>query len=277
MNNNNIFVVENGINTSYIDSLLIALFYKQSYMQEILFQQTENDFFIYLQDLIYNNFVCQFRNGFSIGSGAINEIRNYSYLCGWKNGFNILDLYNVVDYFSFLMSGLIKNLINIEIMIVHPIKNTQTINNMNMNYIELKITENSDVKTLLKDWENIFFIEKKNTYYNFKEIPIIIPIYLNRYTTSDINFSKIDIKNKIKFYKNNDNKQINFHWNIHSIICFSNSGAGSYYSLFNIDNNIWYLFNNMNIPALSKIDISENDISTKIMQECVLLFYKLND
>lgn len=105
---NPIFAVANGINTSYIDSLLIALFYKESYLQQMLFQQTENEYFSYLQDLIYINFIDNVRNSKSVDSFQINEIRNYSYMCGWKNTTNIIDLYDVIDYFSFIMDGFTK-------------------------------------------------------------------------------------------------------------------------------------------------------------------------
>lgn len=270
-----ILVVENGINTSYIDSLLIALFYKESHMQEILFQQTDNDFFIYLQELIYNNFVYPVRHGFSVLSSVMNEIRNYCYLCGWKNGYNLLELFNVSDYFDFLMNGFIKNIINIEILDINPIKNIQNINNITLNYINLQIINDSDIRILLKDWESSL-IKTKNSYYSFKELPLILPIYLNRNISTDINYSKIDIKHKIKFYKNNDKKQSDFSWTIHSIICYSSSGTGSYYSLINMDT-VWYMFNNINTPSITKIDIHNNDISYKIMQECVFLFYKLDN
>ena len=239
--NNTILVVENGINTSYIDSLLFALFYKESHIQNILYQQTDKNIFMYLQDMIHNNFVYPIRSGFSISSSILNEIRNYSYLCGWKNNCNILDLYNVSEYFEFIMNGFSKNLINIDIMEINHKTNTQMMKSIECNFIELTITENNDIKYLLKDWENNI-TPNKNIYYNFKEVPMTLPIYLNRFTKASTNFSKIDIKRKLKFYKNKDDKQLNFYWNIHSVICFSNSGSGSYYSLINMGNNNWYIF-----------------------------------
>jgi hypothetical protein len=50
------FVVADGLNTSYIDSILMSLFYKSSHLEEMLIQQPDNAEFIYLQEMISNNF-----------------------------------------------------------------------------------------------------------------------------------------------------------------------------------------------------------------------------
>lgn len=253
---NTMFVVENGINTSYIDTLLFSLFYN-THCNDLLIELPENEHFGYLQDLILDNFIYPIRNSHTVKSDIINEIRNYSYLCGWKNTKNILELFNVDEYFDFLMNGLTKKIINIDIKI-----SDKNIKNVTMNYIKFDIKKNTNIRSLLNDWQ------KTNLY--FREIPFIIPIYLNRQHDISYNHNKIDIKKKIKF--NND--KINS-WGIYSIICYVKSLEHNiYYSLI-FQDNIWYLFNNLNYPALSKIDITDNDIKFKIMQECVMLFYKL--
>jgi hypothetical protein len=253
---NTAFVVENGINTSYIDTLLFSLFYN-IHCNDLLIELPENERFGYLQDLILDNFIYPIRNGHTVTANIINEIRNYSYLCGWKNNSNILELFDTCEYFDFLMNGITKKIINIDIKI-----NDKNIKNITMNYLTFNIEKNTNVKILLNKWQ-------KNNFY-FREIPFIVPIYLNRKYESSYNHNKIDIKKKIKF--NND--KINS-WTIYSIICYVKSiDHNIYYSLILYDNT-WYLFNNLNYPALSKIDITDNDIKFKIMQECVMLFYRL--
>jgi hypothetical protein len=253
---NPVFVVENGINTSYIDTLLFSLFYN-THCNDLLIELPENEYFGYLQDMILDNFIYPIRNGHTIKSNIINEIRNYSRLCGWKNNANILELFNVIDYFDFLMNGIVKNILNIDIKL-----NDKNIKNMTMNYIMFNINKNTNVKSLLNKWQ-------KSNYY-FKEIPFIIPFYFNRKHDEIYSHNKIDINKKIKFKNDNLNS-----WLIYSIICYVKSTEhNSYYSL-TLCNNTWYIFNNLNYPALSKIDITDTDIKFKIMQECIMVFYKL--
>ena len=57
MNNSCNFIIENGYNTSYIDSLLVALFYKSSYIDKLLQEHPQNETFYYLQEIIQTNFV----------------------------------------------------------------------------------------------------------------------------------------------------------------------------------------------------------------------------
>ena len=253
---NTIFVVENGINTSYIDALLFSLFYN-THCNDLLIELPENDDFGYLQDLILDNFIYPIRNGHTIKADIINEIRNYSHVCGWKKNKNILELFKVNDYFNFIIDGLTKKIININVKI-----NEKNIKSMTMNYINFDITKNTNIKKLLNKWYK--------PEYSFNEIPFIIPIYLNRQNDMSYNYNKIDINKKIKFNNNNLNS-----WTIYSIICYAKSTeCDIYYSLI-LYNDMWYLFNNMNYPALIKIDITDSDIKFKIMQECVMIFYRL--
>jgi hypothetical protein len=68
------FCVEDGYNTSYIDSVLIALFYKPTHLHELLTQLPEKTMFSYLQELIFSNFVEQVRKNYSVNSGMKYEI-----------------------------------------------------------------------------------------------------------------------------------------------------------------------------------------------------------
>lgn len=275
-----IFSVENGFNTSYIDSLLMALFYSHSHLCEILINTPDESKFIYLQDIINNNLIDQSRNNFSTDSTVINEIRNYSIICGWKNGMNILELYNVVDYLDFIMKGFSFKGIQCELININ--KQKETINSFNSNYIEIKVSDESTIKKLLTEWTNIHLKNISNdenilSYYHFKEIPLLIPIYLNRSDENNqTNNFKIDIMKKIKFSNNNDKLQNGSRWSVHSIICYTNSGSGQYYSIIN-SNNQWYLFNNEKIPSMININITNEIVSNKIKQECVLILYKLDN
>lgn len=273
---NTTFVVANGLNTSYIDSLIMALFYRSTHLQNVLTQYPENSKFLYLQELISHNFIDNVRHNYSIDKSIINEIRNYSLVCGWKDGCNITDLYNVVDYMKFIMNGFNFGDISLEIIEYNQDEN-EKIRTINMNYFEVPITKDTNVKALLEKWGDDCVRKNKNSVvcHRFKEIPLLIPIYFNRYTDGVI--CQIDIKKRIKFRKNNDVTQNKASWVIHSLICFSNSGGGNYYSVINNGNDQWYLFSNDKIPSLIRIKISDSDISNKIKQECVVALYRLDD
>ncbi len=269
------FVVANGLNTSYIDSLLMALFYKQSNLRSILSQYPDQSKFFYLQELINNNFIDNAKHGYSIDSSIINEIRNYSIVCGWKDGGNITDLYSVIEYMKFLMLGIGFGQIDIEFVECSE-NEGEKVKSISTNCIDMLIDENTDVKSILEKWydHNINLKTNLSIICNrFKEIPLMIPIYFNRTQESAY---QVDIKKRIKFKKNSDSSQNNISWIIHSLVCFSNSGGGNYYSIINTDNNQWYMFSNDKLPSLIKISISDPDISNKLKQECVMAIYRLD-
>ena len=150
-----ILVVANGYNTSYIDSLLIALFYRTSHLKSLLTQYPEKSKFIYLQELINSNFLKNIRSGYCVDVSIINEIRNYSIICGWKENENITKLHNVVDYMKFLMQGLGFGQIDFEFVEFDQTENqteNEKVKILSMNYIDVPIFENTNTKLLLDSW-----------------------------------------------------------------------------------------------------------------------------
>ena len=78
-------IVENGYNTSYINTLLFSLFYRPNkYLDELLNKNMNNPSAYYLQELIKENFVGPIRKHFSISNENINEIRNYLMINNWS-------------------------------------------------------------------------------------------------------------------------------------------------------------------------------------------------
>lgn len=250
------FCVEDGYNTSYIDSTLISLFYKPCHLHELLTELPENIKFTYLQDIITTNFIDQIRKNYSISSAFINEIRNYSVLCGWKNGLQITNAYNAAEYLVFLLKGFDLSPISIE---------TTSLHSITTNCITLQMSEDSNIKQLLNKW--IDTVTQK-TQYKFVDLPQLIPISIERLQEG----CKIDIMKKIQFQHNktqNDAK-----WIVHSLICNNRS---HYYSLVYTVYGDWYLFDNNRMPSIIKIDITETNIVEKIKQECVVVLYRIDD
>lgn len=265
------FCVEGGINTSYIDSLLIALFYKPSTIDNILNNSPISCEFYYLQEL-FRNFVEIVRRNYSVGLDLLNEIRNYSIMCGWKQDGNILDLFNVSDYYNFIVTSLNSNIIRFEIID----KDNNQISEKQISLINISISKDTDsdikINELLDQWANI---EIKNVYH-FLDIPNYIPIYINRFDINKIFYrGKVNIMKAIRWTNNNDVNQRKIKWNIHSIICYSETNP-HYYTLVYI-NSKWYIYDNLNIPALEELNIKQQCITEKIKQECILLFFKLDE
>jgi len=276
MNNKISFVIQESNNTSYIDSLLIGLFYKSTNLRDYLSEEPKQIKFYYLQDLIMTNFITNIMKGYSIDTTIINEIRNYSIICGWKNGYGITDLFDIVDYLTFILSGLSINTINLEIININTINSKDDIIEYNEKYIIIKLDNDDnysnnysnkeyDLRILLEKWKSSLINSTNPNIiksYRFKEIPKLIPIFIER----NNNNYKIDIKKRISF---NDMD----YWTIHSIICYSNYQNGHYYTLFKGNCNEWFIFDNLKIPSISEIDIKNELVSSKIKQECVLIFY----
>jgi hypothetical protein len=254
-------IIEDGYNTSYIDSLFVSMFYKPSYIQNILLDDVINLKFLHLQNMIDTYFVEKMRMGYVINSLTMNEIRNQLIFCGWKNESNIIEVFNVQELYDFIMNGFNKKQLMFK---------TTNENNIAINYISLNVSKNNDIKDLLNIW-----IDNNLSSYELKENPTFIPLYLNRINGEKYNESLIDIQEGIQLKKNNTNKeQHELMWKIHAITCFSKNER-KYYSII-IHNKSWYLFKNSKLPSLMKINIDDEDFVYKIQKECVLLFYTLD-
>lgn len=261
--------MDDGLNTSYIDSLLVALFYKSSDIQNMLLVVPENASFMYLQDLIQRNFIDLIRQNYSIDSSIINEIRNYSIICGWNFGQNITDLATVADYFVFLASNFNVGLLNFELT-----TNSSCVETILNTIISVSPTKSSTTRELLGEWINtkLLKIDTKGTptcHYHFKEIPPIVVLDINRSHNVPI-----DIVKKIKFSGNNNDHQNNLTWSIHSIVCFNHT---NFYAVIKYDENSWYLFDSSMNPSFNKIDIVGDEyMQNKIKCESVFVIYCLN-
>ena len=105
----NIVIVENGVNTCYISSLLVGLFYSSSDIYyKMLERDPKNPNFYYLQELIKVNFIEPLRKNISISADVINEIRNYMFINEWKTDEpdEIFELHDVNDFYSYLYNNL---------------------------------------------------------------------------------------------------------------------------------------------------------------------------
>lgn len=145
------FIVEKGINTSYISSILVAMFLKPSKISDMLMNDINNINMYYLQETIRVNFVDRIRNNCSIELSTINEIRNISFFLNWKQTDDPLTQFNINDFYTFIT----KNMSN---TYIHYILNPDNIS------LETSINE------LIQNFEPVeknidfvsFYINRKN-------------------------------------------------------------------------------------------------------------------
>lgn len=300
----NLFIVENGLNTCYIDSLLMALFYKPStYLDSLLHTDPKNLNSIYLQEIIKNKFVDQVRKNNSVMADVINEIRIYAHECGWlvgtTNEFDeLFEQQDVNELYSFLLDTINGTLIEIQRQTISEgFENKSDISELeSIPFINLTVPDNAretSIKELLNNWMNHNTVDiqreiidengmnkleyvKGLNIYKIVNVPTFIALSLNRFN-NNINKrieAKVDIQKRIKLhhiYDNNDGLR----WKIHSIICHRGDTlkSGHYYSVLFASDNTWLLFDDQSVPCLKEIQIKDTEISETIKREIVFVIY----
>lgn len=275
------FVIENGYKTSYITSLLSALFFKSNNnIENILNNNPDNPSAIYLQELIKDNFVEPIRKNFTINNSNINEIRNYIIINNYNLDNFTIKQEDIGNFYKFIIDYLCGEYIEFEIFKIIDNSSITTDKNINLSYIPLNPTCNITIKQLFINWLNKY-INKNNTFsYKLMNIPSYLCFYINRfYNDGKRNNYEVDIMKKIKFFNTSNSSQKFITWKIHSIICNEgdNFEKSHYYSI-NLDfNNNWIMINTQNIPTLKYIDMSDDDTIDKIRKECMFIIYVIND
>ena len=181
------FHIEKGLNTSYITSLLISLFYKyDTNINCLLIDKPQKPAGFYLQELIKTLFVEPIRKNFSIKSDTINEIRNYLLINGWESDLDYLANRNCIDLYEFLCSILFNNDIQFEIYHIKDgvIDETETLKSYKTININLESDEPTTIKKLFIEWLHENILKNSNSYildcYKLKSIPNFIVFNIKR-------------------------------------------------------------------------------------------------
>jgi hypothetical protein len=257
------YIIEDGMNTNYIDTLLMSLFYTPSFLENVFLNNfPKQASHIYLQELIRNRFIDNIRNSLSILSNSLNEIRNYLYISGWLTNDVIFNNQEIINFYTY-----INDIFNCQ-----TIKVEQENDNKNIQYINLNIdneTTDTSIKDLYEKW--LIGTDEQNNEKKIINIPPIIPFVINRFN----NKIKINIQKKIKLNPFDEYNDLDF--SFHSVICFSGDTLenGHYYSLLQ-NCGKWYIYDDKKYPCLNEVKMDEKNIINMIMSECIIIFYLYN-
>jgi hypothetical protein len=238
----------------------------------------------YLQNLIKIKFIEPIQRNYSISSSIINEIRNYSIICGWSKEGNIDEQKDCCEYYKFIAELFNIQPLEFEILEIKDNAMTDNTKKIKSPYISLNLNQDNTIKNLLTNWINtslVSYNQQTNIIncYKLANIPQFVMLNINRFDYDGIrNNYKLDIMKRIKFFGNNDNSQNYLKWKIYSIICHKgkNYNSGHYYCLIYTNQKKWLLFDDELIPSFEYIDLENEDIKQKIMLDSVILVYTLD-
>lgn len=239
------YIIEDGYNTNYITTILLALFCEKSMIERCLLLENNSSNLngLYLQKLIQYNFVNNIQNNICVKSDILNEIRLCAMTLGWKD--NKIDIacseYDPLDFMQFIL-----NTINF-----HPIEIDDIQNNI-LDFINLNPNiENVDIQHTYFDWTT------KNKISN---IPIFILFKLDQLS------SNIKINKKIKLF-NGNHPYHNIRWLFHSLFYEDN---GNYVVIINKNDKL-LISDRTKYPMLTYLNISTlNNLKGKNIR----IFYK---
>jgi uncharacterized UBP type Zn finger protein len=299
------FVVENGINTCYMDSLFMALFYSPSNISYNMLETDPTDpTFLYLQELIKTNFIEPVRKNTSISANTINEIRNFAFINGWKTNTpdEIFEQQDVTEFFTFLMNNFNMSGIDIKRNTISeglPNKSDDgTVEKIPFITLNLPNTDDKKeltVKALLEKWftdnpvdvkretinnkgQKVTEVIKALNIFKVSNVPTTIPLVINRFANINDkkNMTAIDIMQKIKLPCHEEYE--NMRWVIHSVVCHTGNTirSGHYYALLNHANK-WLLFDDLAVPCMQTITMSHTELMNKVKSECIFVIYKFDE
>jgi len=271
------FVFDNYNNSSYISSILIALFYNKRLSIE-LDKALSDPVNIYIQKFIKFNIINKMLEGKTIKYNIVKDFL----LILTNNKFNLNER-NIYLFYEYLIK--IFELEEIKFKKKSLIKNN-IIEEQKIKYIDLYLDnslKNNNIKNLLDNWilnNNNKSKNKSQTNLDIRKIinvPKIISIKVNRENNNKFINIDLIINKKICLFNFSRNYSLEkMRWNVSAIICRNINVKDNYYTVL-IKNNKWLLFNDLNIPCIEEISMSNNLITNKIKKECYLIIYIIDD
>ena len=287
MEHNNI-ILDRGINTSSLYSLICGLCYHRSECINKILNTDPLDVRIeYLQEFIKEKFCKNLQVGKSITLKIINRFRYILIAYGYIKRYtidNMLENHDPVNLFQYIFSdnmscGLSFERVNIKLNSVENVLfpmielNTEKDSNNNSNN---NVPNRYNMSNMIENWINRNLVSdgvnntNENYLYKFKNIPYIVPISINH----DFK-TPIDVMHSINFNNIGDVNQKIFAWEIHCLILYDKSKQ-QYLSMVRSRNDVWNELSENTIPSNKIIDMSDPFTVNKISRQIIMAIYKVN-
>lgn len=229
------FIIEDGYNTTYIPLLLVSFFCEKSIIERCLLldNNSTKTGSLYLQKIIYKNFVDIIRNNSCVSAGNINEILLCSQSLGWYCDYKE---HNPFDFFNFILKSLNYSKLSITSYQQNIITQKLT-NNKHMEtqtYIELQ--NNGSIQESYDSW---FIDHKINNFPMF----VILKIHKNNKT--------LKIDKCISLFSKTDDYH-NVRWSFHSMIKYDICKK-TWCSIISTSGNL-YIFDTTSLPHMTLIN-----------------------
>ena len=269
----NQLIIEDGYNTDYIVSLIIALFYPSN---RIISIDSPNSNAYYIQTFIRANIIEKIRRGISIDSATLNRLRIFMNGAGWLRH-DILEPADVVDFYDFL----VVNIIGYRFSIQRIDTTTNQSNERSFNFVNLteqhfdSLNERSIVSVSdgFTKWIDQSIIESKYAYRFDAALPWLVAVHVNiRDESTKLNRCYVDIMEGLCFDKISNRTHAMFVWDIQSFI--GQTDTGEYYAV-TMRANEWVRFSDRTIPSVTVVDMNDQDTVRRMMKEIRMAFYKL--
>ncbi len=263
----NQIVLENGYNTDYIYSILIALFassYKS--IDLIVDANCMNPIIFYVQEFIKIKFIYHINDSRCITTEIINKFRLMLYNLGLlKESTDITYPHRIEVLYKFLVNDFFNWHVNVI--------NCDNLDKRQYKYILLNdthVTEQTEntkivnISDMLKVWE------KNNLDFSFKfdPVPFMLPIYI------DVDCNKlVNIMEEIEFDSIKIDQQ-HVKWTISSLICKDDN----YYAIvYDKTSETWTCYSDKYVPSNVLIDMHDVATVRKIMKEVIFIFYLMEN
>ena len=296
-------IVQNAGNTCYIDSLLISIFFEKSF-DKLLITDPKITNAIYLQEFIKIQFVDCIRQDKSVLEDTINTMRQLLYENGWKKDeTEIFSQQDVTEFYTFLVDIFNGPLIETRRTTISEglpdIGDNGIIEKLP--FIPLSLPDNFTevkIRDLLDSWlnDNVSSLKRKIykngnrpndtvednvnalNIYNIENVPYMVGLSINRFKdiykrdqTDIIIQRKINPSNSVSY-------PFQHSWVFHAAICHIGDSPknGHYYCIVEKEK-VFYLFDDLQIPSVVKIDMSEPAITSQIKKNVVFILYRLEN
>jgi uncharacterized UBP type Zn finger protein len=298
------FLVENGGNTCYIDSLLMALFYTESHIDAILTKPPKQDSYVYLQEFIKGCFVDKVRSSQNVTMETINELRYILMNCGWLDADELFNQQDVNEFFTFIADKFDITVIELIQQTITDVDKKETSTIEKMPFIPLSLPYNTELQTCIKDRINVTDMfhdwlyknevnvqrDYKNStmnvsglsVYHIHNVPEFVALSINRFPTVEKRVEiDVIIQKKLTPFKHTANPDIkDIEWSFHAAVCHKGDTlrSGHYYSLLfkkKGDKDVWYIFDDQVQPCLEEVNMADKKITNQIKRDCVFLLYQL--